>query len=72
MGTPTHGPPKGEKVWVTYLSSDFTPRFAVTSKISNKDNYYLYEIIEDGVYKKLARAKSPNELEEKYNIKNSL
>ena len=40
--------------------------FIVTSK-PTRDFYFLYELV-DGVFKKLGKAKSPLELEEKFNI----
>ena len=59
--------PKGETVWVTYHRSDGSPSFFITSKPA-RDYYYLYEVSPDGTVKKLGRAKTPVELEEKYNI----
>ena len=57
--------PKGETVWVTYHSSGGSPALFITSKPA-RDFYYLYEVLQDGAVKKLGRAKTPVELEEKY------
>ena len=59
--------PKGEIVWVGYHMADGTLRFFLTSKPS-RDYYYLYEVTDDGSYKKLGKSKSPPDLEEKYNV----
>ncbi len=41
--------------------------FIITSKESSRDYYFLYELV-DGSFKKLGRARSPKELEEKYDV----
>ena len=57
--------PSGETIWTTYYKHD-DPRFIVTSKIGNRDYYYLYPI-ENGVRgKRLGKAHSPIVLEETY------
>lgn len=58
--------PKNEQVWVEYYTSSHKLMFIVTSK-SSREFYFLYEMI-DGVFKKLGKAKSPLELEEKFNV----
>ena len=58
--------PKGEQVWTSYCNSSHELLFIVTSK-PTRDFYFLYELV-DGVFKKLGKAKSPLELEEKFNI----
>ena len=58
--------PKGERVWVGYYTKDHDLLFIMTSKES-RDFYYLYELI-DGNFQKLGRAKSPQELEEKFEV----
>lgn len=63
--------PKGEKVWVSYLTSDKRPKYIITSKLS-KDYYYLYEVNNSGEIKKLGRAKSPNELENAFEVKQKI
>lgn len=67
MGT-AHEPkyPKGETVWAGYYDKDKNLRYIVTSKPS-RDFYFLYEN-ENGVFKKLGRAKSPAELETKFKV----
>lgn len=56
---------KGEKTWVTYYDAGGNLVGVITSKENNRDLYYLYEIV-DNVYKKVAKAHSSLELEEKY------
>ena len=56
--------PKGERVWVGYYTTDHNLLFIMTSKES-RDFYYLYELV-NGSFKKLA--KSPQELEEKFEV----
>ena len=63
--------PKGEKVWVSYLTSDKRLKYIITSKLS-KDYYYLYEISDSGEIKKLGRAKSPNDLESTFQVKQKI
>ena len=63
--------PKGEIVWTSYLSSSGILLYMITSKPA-RDYYFLYEVSCDGNLKKLGRAKSPTELEEKFEIKNKL
>ncbi len=62
--------PKGEIVWVTYLNYDNQLRFIMTSK-PTRDLYYLYEE-DNGVFKKLGKAKSPLELEQKFQVKEAI
>ena len=62
--------PKGERMWVGYYTKDHNLLFIVTSKES-RDFYYLYELV-DGSFKKLGRAKSPQELEERFEVDNRL
>ena len=63
--------PKGEVIWVRFCSGNGATRFLITSKISSRDFYYLYEVV-DGKLKKLGRGKNPLELEEKYDINNKI
>ena len=58
--------PKGEIVWVSYYNSDKELLFIMTSK-PIRDYYFLYEVI-NGEFTKKGRAKTPTELEEKFNI----
>lgn len=61
----THLCPPGEQIWTTYYKHD-EPRYIVTSKIGNREYYFLYPI-ENGVRgKRLGKAHSPIELEETY------
>ena len=59
--------PKGERVWVGIYNKDHELMFIITSKESSRDYYFLYELV-DGSFKKLGRARSPKELEEKYDV----
>lgn len=43
----------------------------LTSKITSRDFYYLYEVV-DGKLKKLGRGKNPLELEEKFDVDNKV
>ena len=63
--------PKGETVWVSYQKSDGTPVFILTSKPA-RDFYFLYEVLDDGSLKKLGKARSPTELEEKFDVKSRM
>lgn len=60
-------PPKGERVWVGYYSKDHALMFILTSKGLSRDYYYLYEMA-GGSFKKLGRARSPKELEVKFDV----
>lgn len=59
--------PKGEKVWVGYYDTKKNLRFILTSKEGNRDFYLLYEFV-DGQFKKLGKARSPKELEDKFKV----
>lgn len=58
--------PKGERVWVGYYDSHHELRFILTSKDS-RDFYFLHELV-DGNFRKLGKARSPMELEEKFRV----
>lgn len=59
--------PKDEIVWVGYYNKDDKPVCFLTSKPS-RDFYFLYEVNEDGVLKKLGKAKEPPELIDKFKV----
>lgn len=63
--------PKNETVWVSYQKSDGTPVAILTSK-QTRDFYFIYEVLQDGSLVKLGKARSPTELEEKFNIKSRM
>ena len=63
--------PKGEKVWVGYYDTQKNLRFIMTSKENNRDFYFLYELV-DGQFKKLGKARSPKELEDKFEVSKKL
>lgn len=58
--------PRGEVVWTSYYNSSHELLFIVTSK-PTRDFYFLYEVV-GGAFKKLGKAKSPSELEEKFRV----
>ena len=58
--------PRGETVWTGYYNTNHELMFIVTSK-PIRDYYFLYEYV-DGDFKKLGKARSPVELERKFNI----
>lgn len=59
--------PKGETVWVRYVDRNQNTLFILTSKETSRDFYFLYELVGDS-FKKLGKARSPTELEEKYQV----
>lgn len=59
--------PKGERVLVSIYNKCHELMFIITSKELSQDYYFLYELV-DGSFKKLGRARSPKELEEKFDI----
>lgn len=63
--------PKGETVWVSYRTTKNETRFILTSKNDDRTWYFLYELQGD-TFKKLGKAKSPHELEEKFNIRDRI
>ena len=62
--------PKGEKVWVEYCDAQKDLRFIMTSKENNRDFYFLYELV-GGKFMKLGKARSPKELEVKFDVDKS-
>ena len=69
MSTPKY--PKGERVWVGYYNTKHELLFILTSKESSRDYYFLYELV-DGTFKNLGRARSPKELETKFDVEKKL
>lgn len=65
MSSPKY--PKGERVWVSYYNADHKLIYVLTSKEPARDCYFLYELV-NGAFKKLGKAASPTELEEKFNV----
>ena len=59
--------PKGETVWVQYVDRNQQTLFILTRKESSRDYYFLYELT-GGSLKKLGKARSPTELEEKFRV----
>lgn len=59
--------PKGERVWVSYYNIGHELLFILTSKEFSQEYFFLYELV-DGAFKKLGRARSPKELEARFNV----
>ena len=59
--------PKGERVFVGYYDKAGELLFIITSKEPLRDWYTLYAL-ENGVFKKLGRAREPPELEGKFRV----
>lgn len=60
--------PKGEELCVTYHNVDGTTLFMMTEKaLSDSFSFSLYEVSDDTMVR-LGRAKSPFELEEKFDV----
>lgn len=59
--------PKNEILWTTYHDHTNQMHFFVTST-KDRAFYLLYEVDENGRAKKLGKAISPLELEERYNV----
>ena len=59
--------PRGERVWRRYFDASGNLRFILTSRENSREYYYLYEY-GDGAFKRLGRASSPKDLEEKYDV----
>ena len=58
------GIPKTEKIWTTYNFSE-NEKYYITSKINNRDTYFLYKAVGDTV-EKIAKHAKPNILYDKY------
>lgn len=58
---------KGEKIWVSYYNQAHELMFVVTSKEANRDYYFLYEYMNSEL-KKIGKARSPLELDEKFRL----
>jgi len=60
--------PKNETVWLSYANKKGETIYILTSK-PDRDYYFLYEVdAQSGDTKKLGRAKSPIELENKFDV----
>ena len=56
--------PKTEKIW-THIFTANNNEYFITSKINNREIYFLYQKTSDGMIK-LGKSSSPKELENKY------
>lgn len=63
--------PKGERVWVGYYNAQHELLFIMTSKETSRDYYLLYELV-DGAFRKLGKARSPKELEAKFDVEKKM
>lgn len=59
--------PKDERGWVGYYTADHELAFVLTSKRNSRDWYYMYQVCGDQL-KKLGKARSPLELERKFEV----
>lgn len=62
------GCPKGETGKVGYYNRSGELIFLLTTKNNNNDWFFLYEVTTDGALKKLGKAKTPPELENRYKV----
>lgn len=54
---------------VSYRNANGAQVFLLTKKQTpTRENFYLYEMLEDGSLKKLGRGNTPPELEEKFHV----
>lgn len=63
--------PKGERVWVGYYNAQHELLFIMTSKETSRNYYFLYELV-DGTFRKLGKARSPKELEAKFDVEKKM
>ena len=63
--------PKGERIWVGYYNAQHELLFIMTSKETSRDHYFLYELV-DGTFRKLGKARSPKELEAKFDVEKKM
>jgi len=59
--------PKGEIVWTSYYDVNHKISFLLSSK-PTREYYILYEVLCDGNLKRLGRARTPTELEQKHKV----
>ena len=59
--------PKGEHAWMGYYNKEDELLFLLTSRENDRSWFFLYENL-DGELKKLGKAHTPTELEEKYKV----
>ncbi len=57
--------PPGEVIWARYYNASNTLTHIITSKANNRETYFLYAVA-DSKLKKIGKASSPPELEEKF------
>lgn len=63
--------PKEDILWMAYFNYKGEIIYIITSKPS-RDVYFLYEVFDDGMCKKVGKACTPDELEKKFDIKSRL
>lgn len=69
MSSPKY--PKDERICVGYYSVDNELLFILTSKKPSNGYFYLYEL-DGGSFKKLGKAHSPKELEDKFDVEKKM
>lgn len=55
-------PPKNECAWLTEFDCDGVPQYLITSKINNRDVYFLYKVLDGRKLEKISKGKNPKEL----------
>ena len=63
--------PKSEQVWATYNNVNGETVYVMTSKAS-RDFYFLYKLNSDGSLVKLGKARTPPELEKKFDVESGM
>lgn len=63
--------PKGEIVWVRCCKPGGEPVCIITSK-PTRDFYFLYDVKPDGTLQKVGKARSPTELENKFDVRSKM
>ena len=63
--------PKGEHAWIGYYNRAGELLFVLTSRENDRSWFFLYEN-QDGTLKRLGKAKTPPELEEKYKVREKM
>lgn len=54
--------------WVIYYNRKNKPEYMITST-SIRDKYYLYQMVDGEVWKRIEKADSPAEFEERYPLR---
>ena len=57
--------PKNEVLWCTYNDTKGAAHHIVTSNLT-RDMYFMYEVVDSEPTKKIGKARTPTELEDKF------